>query len=636
MKNMSSSQNFTPAPPAMPLPTGITLGTVWTSPPPPPLDAMMNQRCVGMANDGTIFVGGSSGLYVYSQANKTWSQLTTSHDVWQIAAVSANLIYIFDQGLGQVISLDGNGSATVLPDIAKNTIIMSISATKDGLLWACDSNGNLYSYDAASTTWTQISNGGYNITHISIGNANFAYALANGSSGTIVVYFDGNSWQQDSNFGQASPDWVAAASDGTVWGTLGAMIFRKLPGLGWKEMKAVGPASFLSKAIGSPTQFLSMIYYSGNSMESANFPYNSFVLQCLQTGLVDNAPTPWPPMNSDEQIGYNAISDMVGETGTGGIRDAYTNTNNDFSDWHGNVYNMKMPAGIQNHANWTSIKNQILTELEYVSKVNNLFANINTLTQDIAIDNTDVLASVGDNVGLVVSNNPDTTVGLILSGIFFGVLGAIDNVLPPPANWIVTLISSGLSTGLAVKENTQQHNPPGYSLQVALGKISDTLSDVFDNANKANGAYQTAILQDWGMLSFAGYAAQHQWSWPPNTTPDLSSQSKPVFKSFFYQALIPARWKTVYSYWGYKSLGPFKGAPAYDLYIENAGTIDNIDVQKIWFLNALEAGVALDKDLSPFPGQPMFTDLASCNVNLEYLFKGYNGWVGIKQVQGTV
>ncbi|MBK8564953.1 MAG: hypothetical protein IPN76_16860 [Saprospiraceae bacterium] len=558
MKTMSNTQQFTPAPPAMPLPTGITLGTVWTSPPPPPLDAMLNQRCIGMADDGSIFVGGSTGLYAYSQANKAWSHFIAAYEVWQIAAVSANLVYILDQSQGLVVAVDGNGNDTVLPDIGKEITAVCISATKDGLLWATDTNGNLNSYDVASNSWAQINNGGYNITQLSVGNASFAYALADGQNGNEVIYFDGNSWQQDNNFGHTPPNWIGAASDGTAWATIGSMIFRKLPGLAWKEMKSVSPATFSSRAIGNPTQFLGMLYYSGNSMTSPNFPYNSYVLQCLQTGLVDNAPTPWPPMNSDEEIGYNAISAKVNQTGKGGIRSAYTNLDNSFSDWRQDIHDMKMPAGIQNADNWKSIRQQIMTELEYVTSINKLFVNINTLTQDVAINNSNLLNSVGDNVGLSVSDNKDTTVSLILSGMFFGVLGAIDNVLPPPANWIVTLISSGLSTGLSVLENSGQHNPPGYALQVALGKISDTLTSLFDNANTANGNYQTAILQDWGMLEFAGNASQHQWSWEPNTTPDLTSQAAPVFKTFFYQALIPARWKTVYTYWAYESLGPFQ------------------------------------------------------------------------------
>lgn len=180
-------------------------------------------------------------------------------------------------------------------------------------------------------------------------------------------------------------------------------------------------------------------------MTSPNFPYNSYVLQCLQTGLVDNAPTPWPPMNSDEEIGYNAISAKVNQTGEGGIRSAYTNLDNSFSDWRQDIHDMKMPAGIQNADNWTSIQHQIRTELEYVTTINKLFANINTLTQDLGIDNADILKSVGEYVGLIVDDNKETTVNLILSGMFFGILGAIDNVLPPPANWIVTLISAGLS-----------------------------------------------------------------------------------------------------------------------------------------------------------------------------------------------
>lgn len=249
MKIMSNTQKFTPAPPAMPLPTGITLGTVWTSPPPPPLDAMMNQRCVGMADDGSIFVGGDPSLYAYSQANKAWSQLTSSYDVFQIAAVSASLIFVYDEGLGQIFSLDGNGNGTALPDLGKNIFVTSISATKDGLLWATDNNGILYSYDAASGGWTQINNGGYNLAKISVGNASFAYALANGQNGTEVIYFNGNTWQQDSNFSHTPPDWIAAASDGTAWATVGAMIFRKLPGLVWKEMKSISPASLIIRSL---------------------------------------------------------------------------------------------------------------------------------------------------------------------------------------------------------------------------------------------------------------------------------------------------------------------------------------------------------------------------------------------------
>ncbi|MBK8564952.1 MAG: hypothetical protein IPN76_16855 [Saprospiraceae bacterium] len=70
--------------------------------------------------------------------------------------------------------------------------------------------------------------------------------------------------------------------------------------------------------------------------------------------------------------------------------------------------------------------------------------------------------------------------------------------------------------------------------------------------------------------------------------------------------------------------------------VEDAGTVDGFKADKIWFLNALEAGVDLSKNLSPFPGQEMFGDLMLIPVSLTDIYNGYNGWKNIKQVQATV
>lgn len=633
---MDNSQNFVPATPAMPLPSGITLGTIWTAPTPPPIDVLENINSIGMAEDGTIFLGIPTGLCIYSQSTKSWKKTASNNFVNQLAVVNADLVYIFYQDLFSVSSVDAEGNVTVLPSLPNSNTVAGISANKDGLLWAYTLNGGIYSFNATSKTWTAIDTGGYNIKQVSVGNANFAYAMANGQNGTIAVYYDGTSWQVDANFNNVPIEWIGAAHDGTAWATMQSSVFRKLPGLSWTLLKSAAPATLSNPAIGNPTQLIVAMVFPSQPNTSTNYPYNSLVLKCLQAGLTDNAPTPWPAMNSDETIGYQAISAQLGQTGTGGLRSAYTNTDNPFSDWYMSVQLMKMPEGIQNPDNWTSIQNQISTELEYVTSVNKLFENINVLTQDVAIDNLYVLDDVGDKVGLTVTDNPGTTVGLILSGLFFGVLGAIDNVLPPPANWIVTLVSSGLSTGLSVMENAGGlETPPNYALQVALGQISNTMSDLFIHANTANGQYQTAILQDWGMLSFAGNAAQHQWAWSPETSSNFVAQGKPVFKTFFYQSLIPARWKTVYSNWGYSSLGPVGYVPQYDAHYEgNSPNEDNFD--KVFFLNGLEAPVDLTKNTGPYPGQPLFDDLQSIPVSLTELYHGYNGWENITRVEGNI
>lgn len=197
---MDNSQNFVPATPAMPLPSGITLGTIWTAPTPPPIDVLENINSIGMAEDGTIFLGTPTGLCTYSQSTKSWKKSASNNFINQLAVVSADLVYTYYQDTQEVSSWDANGNVTVLPFVSSDVNIAGISANKDGLLWAYTLNGGIYRFDATSKTWTAIDTGGYNIKQVSVGNANFAYAMANGQNGTIVVYYDGTSWQVDANF----------------------------------------------------------------------------------------------------------------------------------------------------------------------------------------------------------------------------------------------------------------------------------------------------------------------------------------------------------------------------------------------------------------------------------------------------
>lgn len=642
-----------PAGGGLPLPPEISLGSTWSHVPTvPPGD--FNTQDIAAAPDGTLWRAGNDGVYVYASVQGTWSQVPppATMATLAVAPVSATQAWVLvaEQGPGpsSFRLIDTAGTVTPYPGPAEcpgGSCLQMLSATalsSRGVLWALTQAGNVYTFTPTSPTgqqWTMVPAGGFDITAVSgVGAASGgvdAYALA----GTQALQHSSAGWTPVSFLAGTVIQSIQGCADGSAWAltNIEANLAQIRPGEPWSlitlDLKVTPPSTDASK-------WAYLAAASKNRLYAAFVPKNLDSLRyrywALSIGVVDQPPTPFPPMTPGQQAAYNSISLQLGVTVAGGVRAQYPNVGQTFSDWYTEVTTGKLvkPASVAT-ADWNTMLTQIGDELLYVKHIVNLFTlGIMPLNQQIQSVVGPLPGPAAQVVGLTTPQDQQDSVGLFFADIFasafsavvksFGIPGAIaSGVLGSVLGAVVNSLSPGVS--------------PQDPVVQAYANLAGNLASLFQTTDALAGSYYTSIVSDWGMLRTVGVLLNSgQWSWSYSEAATIALATELTFQVSFYQALFAAKWQIVNTLYGDYVQIPWTLSPGYDTYQVPCPSCNQygFPVEYLWFANLLGNPGNLNENLSPFPQDPVFFELFELGIDFDDFWRSENGWT-TKQVPAT-
>ena len=637
-----------PAGGGLPLPPEISLGTGWSVVPTvPPGD--LSTRAVATAPDGTLWRAGDDGFFVYDPLHGSWSsqiplqsQLTF---VQSLAPASATQAWVVAEGA--LVLVNTNGSVTSPsgpPECPSATCFQMVSATalsSRGVLWALSNLNNVYTFNPSAPSgqqWMLIPSGGYQITLVSgVGAANggiAAYALA----GSQALQYGSGGWSPVSFLAGTPVDWVQGCADGSAWAladVAGARLAQIRPGGQWSVvLKQTPPSTNVSRWFYQSAASQNRLYAVFEPSDLTSF---RGVYSALSIGLVDQPPTPFPPMTAGQQAAYNAISLGLGVTIAGGVRAQYTNAAAPFSDWFTQVTTnqiQKPPAVSQ--TDWNAMTKQIATELKYVGEIYALFnQGIVPLNEQIQIVASPLLPAAAQVVGLTTPADQQASVGLFFLQMFSNVLSDVVGSFGVPGAIAGGVLGSILTAAVnALYPQVTPQNP----LVQAYAQLATNISNTFQETDALAGQYLTTIVQDWGMLSTIGSLIDSgQWQWDYTQATAIALATENGFEVSFYQALFPAKWQVVNTLYGDYVQFPWDVTPGYDTYQVPCPSCNQyaFPVEYVWFANLLNGSTNLNGNLTPYPQQIFFDTLGGLEVDFDDFWRSHDGWT-TKQVPATL
>jgi hypothetical protein len=487
-----------------------------------------------VAADGSVWVLSEGALMTW-QPDDGWVTVASgafSAALGQgLAAVSNDLVYFLMSG-GGVSQWSTAGGVASLPALPNGEQATVIAAAPDGTMFVASSANTVYSF--ASSTWTALpgTNQSGAITFLSLGNAQFAFAIIQpfGDDAPYALQYNGTSWSVSDALGQ----YLFACPDGSYWTIFASTILLVNP-----DGASYGVAAQVTNMIdvGAP-------FCAGPTLMGFYYVNTGAQVDAVAYGIIDQPPLSWPAMTGTQAAGYTAISDAVG-AGAGGIRTQYSNINAPFSEWYALVRTMSCPSGVT-PSDWTTIQNQVLSELTDVTSVNTFFTNMAILATNVAQIQTDTYDEVVQMVGLPAdpSKQPTSIIQIILGKIFDQMISAAMDAAPKAVS---KTINAGISLfKFAADSIATQYGAKNCeeAIHLACAALAGELQAIITSNAQTSGDQQAAILSDWGKLSGCGSAiSSGVWYWPPKFDYSVLSSIGDATHTMFYQALMPAMWQ---------------------------------------------------------------------------------------------
>ncbi len=587
-----------------------------------------NTHQISVAADGTLWISSQGNeitlgvLLTYNFATAEQQQVYSSQSsiAW-VSAVSADAVYIIvNDATPWIGKVDAQGNVTKPGALPNGATPVQVSGAVDGTLWALDSNGLTYLYNAVSSAFIAVQAQGLVFSSISAGSATNIVGLASqgGQPATAWSWTTTQGWQPLAAAAQMSMQWIAACADGALW-LLSGNLLTVITADGFIKPMDVSSISFPM----SWTAASKMSAYVGGIVDA------EIVMIPVALGILDLPPTPWPPMTAGQQAAYNALSSALGVTNPAGVRSQYTNAAEPFSIWYTEVATMPVPNGIS-PADWSVVQAQIKTELVYVQSVFNIFSELTTLTGLLSTMQSDQLQGVAAAAGLTMQQQGQSEVSVILNSLAMTLLTRVGSLIPPPYGLAVSLVGAGLAAAATYTQQQYSPNSPSGTLAVAYSQLATAMATEIAQTVTEQGNEQTAVLTDWGKLSAAGQAiAQGIWSWPVNLTGQMLVGLEPVWQLYFYQALMPAAWQILEGIVIYMPTPPPvkpPNAPAHAMMVKLV-TDNNLD-ELVWYYICCQLGSNSDiiQNDGPYPSSTLTQNIFSLNVNPSDFFGGQNGW----------
>ena len=574
----------------------------------------MDTIALAAAADGSLFTLSPDTLYYYDPNAGVKSVASVQCNGAQmsqlLAAVSSGLVYFIDSAANvcQWTTAGGVANLAALPNGANP---QSLSAASDGTLWVLGSDSKVYSY--ANSAWSAVPlPPSRTITMLSVGSSTFAMAACQNIDNPSTLQYQNGTWSTLDS--QMAPSFLAACPDGSYW----------LEAAGGLELVPINDTNVgFAFTNMSGTSYPSLAAASKYACYFIGAGSGGAGIFAAAYGVMNQPAEAWPAQTGTQAAAYNAISTTVGASGSGGIRAQYSNLDAPISEWYTQVNSMTCPSGVT-AADWTIVQTQILTELESVTSVDALFANLNELADKVAIIQTDTYNEVVQMVGLPAdpTQQPSTIVSTILGMIYDKMTAAAMDAVPKD-------VSKAINIGISVFKFAADHIAQKYgaancdvAFELACAKLAGELANIVTSMAQVSGTLQSAILTDWGKLSACGAAiSSGTWYWPPQFDYTVLASIGDPTKLSFYQTLMPAKWEIM-------QIETFDAvpvnAPQYAFLSQCVSDASGNSVCWWWVCAQQGADVSIHST-GPWPAQQLIEAINDAG-DITSFFTGTNGW----------
>ncbi|MDQ3284075.1 MAG: hypothetical protein M3Q69_21960, partial [Acidobacteriota bacterium] len=313
--------------------------------------------------------------------------------------------------------------------------------------------------------------------------------------------------------------------------------------------------------------------------------------------ILAQPPVQFPQFNSGEEAtAFQSINQQLGYTN---IRMEYLNQSIDLEP--AQISNCVRPDGVHPSV-WSTVVEQLQTEIEFVNNVNTLFASYNSFNTTALASQDGTLSQLVYEVGLSEGTTA-TGVGMALfSNLFFPLLGMIPGCAP-----LAMLGRAALSAATAVKQVS------AAPFSVAVSDLWKTLNDMFTNVEEQLACMQTTVLTDWGKLQAMNTAVAGPLAAPPTLKAAQIITMNQAFTIAAMQILLPAKCQ-MYTYQEDSDASVPGMTPDYS-YAQRVVQVSPETWQATWIAdtnawNTYPSALALQSVFS-ITGQKWFTDTMS-------------------------
>lgn len=588
---------------------------------------------IGAALDGSVWVTTQDGLSAYSREKGEFELIASASPITgkpgltpYIAPVDYLHVYL--------ITVDGSGATgvsyydqsaasqvTQLPALPNGDSPEAITASADGTLWCVGAQGTPYTF--ASGTWSAQPAPPGALLSLSAGGASFVLALVTENGAPAIYSWNGSAWLPFAGAASPGANWITACADGSYWsGSVEGLTVTLPDGVTTKAFAFAG---------------LTLGYFASASRYACFFlsvdpdGVSPFTIDMACFGLMEQPPENWPPMTAGQQAAYTAITNACMIFDPAGFRSVYANLANVIANYQFQLQALTCPPGIA-PADFSSMRMQLQVELEFAANVRQLFTDIATLNQDLALELTQTYAQVIINVELPPQPQlPLTPVQVILGELLTKLLSAAIAKAPGPAQSVISL---GMSIFNHVADAQAQQNggtDRNSALQIACAKLAGLILSITTDALTTTSAWETSILSDWGQLQACGGAiSTGVWYWPPDFDASVVAGSGAAMEVALYQTLMPVRWQ-ILQVWTIYAPGPQPTpstpayAPAFSLLYQTDGDGQG-DIFFWFYICADQSSSAVINTQGPFPNQNLMLAIQNADLQETDFFLGQNGW----------
>jgi hypothetical protein len=279
-------------------------------------------------------------------------------------------------------------------------------------------------------------------------------------------------------------------------------------------------------------------------------------LQLYQILAQTPAAFPYPATN-DELTAFQSISQKLCGSPSCNVRDQYNDANVDINTYQTTLEGMTNDPGGNNctvapkgNLPFCIVRQQLLTEFAYVSQIQKLYGNLQTLW--LGSGTTGILSllsavdTVKANMGYAPPSAAQTpSLGGPIVNFFLSLLSAVPDVGP-----LFGIADAAMNFGSSL--TTDSNGNQTSSISIPVGQLEQQAITHFTNQAIGIGTQFSLIYQDWGKIQALGVALTQaqpgsQWYWSPSATGEMLVAMQPVVEKAAYWSVMP----TVYAIGSY-------------------------------------------------------------------------------------
>ena len=254
------------------------------------------------------------------------------------------------------------------------------------------------------------------------------------------------------------------------------------------------------------------------------------------------------PASSDEQKAFQYISNQLCQACN--LRDQYSNLNIAISDYFTELsttikydpYNNNADCTDTNNAGlpFCIVRQQLLTEFQYVDDIRDLAQNLQTLSTDIGVNDSLKLTATSNAVQANLSqlSQSSTVPSVAESALNFTLeLASYDSEFGPIFGIVDTVMN------FADSLTTDPSGNPTAALATTVANLANQTAEQFAAQKSTLGTQFDMVYQDWGKLNALGAALTDAksgaaWRWDGSTEGQVLQAMGPAIEQFFYRSLM--------------------------------------------------------------------------------------------------